>query len=205
MATAEQEAPEDRRKKTLWLLAAGAASLLIPLAGALYIHWRDNPAGGSPTARADVFERREGEERKITPSQTAVVLAPPAQSRPAPAAAAAGGSSLDFIKGGADMQGKAAEPKAAAAPAPAPAAAAPPAVAAPAKAAAATAKKPFNAPRLQPTRGFTHLGSTPGAANGGAAPGTSGGQNTQGLLNNLPPGSENNPQIQAYLKSQQGH
>jgi len=203
MATVEQEAPEERRKKTLWLLVAGAASLLIPLAGAIYIHWKDNAGSAGPSGRGDVFERREGAERRMTPSQTAVVLSAPAQSRPA--SAATGGSSLDFIKGGSDMQGKAAEPKAAAAPPPAPAAAAPPAAPAPAKTAAATAKRPFNAPRLQPTRGFTHLGSSgaSGTANG-SVPGTAGGQNMQGVLNNLPPGSENNPQVQAYLKSQQG-
>ncbi len=36
MATPEQE-PRERKKKTVWLMAGGAASLLIPLAGAVYL------------------------------------------------------------------------------------------------------------------------------------------------------------------------
>jgi len=184
------------------------------LAGAVYLHWSQNAGASGPSGRSDVFERREGEERKIIPTQTAVVLSPPglmAPSRGAGAAVAADkteASSLDFIKSNADMQARIADPKAAAPAAPAVSTtpAAPAAVAAaPGKKGSKQGKKAFTMPKLQPSRGFTNFGTTgakgPGAA--GVQAGTGGGQNPQDILKNLPPGSENDPRVQAYLKSQQ--
>ena len=210
MAMPEQEAPQERQKKTVWLLAAGTASLLIPLAGAVYLHWSQNAGAAGPSGHIDVFERREGEERKITPTQTAVVSSPSALMKPSgmPAGAAVAdkppGSSLDFIKSNSEVQARIADSKtAAAAPAAAPAASTAPAAAAPIAAAKTKpGKKAFVMPKLQPTRGFTNFGSTgsKGAANAGAQTG----QNAQDFLKNLPPGSQNDPQVQAYLKSHQG-
>ena len=53
--------------------------LLIPLAGAFYLHWSQNAGPAGPSGRSDVFERREGTDRKITPSQTAIAP-PPART-----------------------------------------------------------------------------------------------------------------------------
>ena len=208
MATPDQEAPHERQKKTFWLMAGGAISLLVPLAGAIYLHMSQNAGAPGPSGRSDVFERREGEEHKIVPTQTAVVSSPSALLKPTGAVAGAAdkpaGSSLDFIKSNADVQARIADSKAAGS---GPAASTASVAAAPAAAAAAPAapaktkpgKKPFVMPKLQPSRGFTNFGSTgsKGAAN-------TGGQNPQDFLKNLPPGSQNDPQVQAYLKSHQG-
>ena len=199
----DQEAPQNRRKKSIWLMAAGAVSLLIPLAGVIYLHLSQNAGAAGPSGRNDVFERRDGEDRNIIPTQTAVVTPPPA----APGAGAAGkggGSSLDFIKSSADLQARVTAPKAAAAgsvPAASTAPAAPPAVAAvAAKTGVKPGKKPFVMPKLKPSRGFTNFGST--GQKGGAAAGGQG--TTADFMKNLPPGAANDPQVQQYLKSQQG-
>src|SRR5471030_3205350 len=117
MANPESEDPE-RKKKTVWLMAGGAASLLIPLAGAVYLHWSQNAGAGGPSGRSDVFERRDGEDRKITPTQTAVVTSPSGLTAPsspgiAGAAAKPQGSSLDFIQNNAELQARVADSKAA--------------------------------------------------------------------------------------------
>lgn len=215
MATPDLEAPQDRKKKTVWLLAGGAASLLIPLAGAIYLHVRQNAGSSGPSGRSDIFERREGGDAKIIPTQSAVLTTPPALTAPPPsgiggAADKPAESSLDFIKSNADMQARIADSKAAVSAGPPPAStapvAAPPAAPAAKKAAksAKAGKKAFVMPKLQPARGFTNFGST--GANGAAAQtGAAGGQSAQDILKNLPPGSENNPQVQAYLKAHQGN
>ncbi|HXS99272.1 MAG TPA: hypothetical protein VN915_01205 [Elusimicrobiota bacterium] len=214
MAMLEPDVPPERKKKTIWLLAGGAASLLIPLAGAIYLHVSQNSGPTGPTGRSDVFERREGDDKKIMPTQSAVVTAPPALMSPVASGMVAGvaqkptGSSLDFIQGGAELRAKLDDAKAAPqAPAAAPAAStatAAPDVAAPPPARAKKTKpgrKEFTMPKLQPTRGFTNFSSsskkTAGASSGG-------GQDAQSLLNGLPPGAENDPRIQAYLKAHQG-
>jgi hypothetical protein len=209
MATPEQEPPQERQKKTLWLLVAGTASLLIPLAGAVYLHWSQNAGAPGPSGHVDVFERREGEERKITPTQTAVVPATLMKPTGAIAGAAADvrpvGSSLDFIKSNAEVQARIADSKTAAAAPAASTAPAAPAADAPAPAAAAktkSGKKAFAMPKLQPTRGFSSFGST--GSKGAAKAGAQTGQNAQDFLKNLPPGSQNDPQVQAYLKAHQG-
>jgi hypothetical protein len=215
MAIPEQEPPE-RKKKTVWLLVAGAASLLIPLAGAVYLHWSQNAGAAGPSGRNDVFERRDGEDHKIVPTQTAVVNSPSALMSPTPAgisgvAAKPAGSSLDFIKGNTELQARIAESKTAPAGAPPAASTAPvaPAVVPPAPVAAAKTGKPgkkeFSMPKLQTTRGFTTMGSTgsKGGSKSGAQAGNAVGGN-QDMMKNLPPGAENDPRVQAYLKSHQG-
>jgi hypothetical protein len=208
MSTTELDPQQERRKKTTWLLAVGGASLLLPLAGIAYVHWSEANAPTGPGEHSDVFERRDG-LGPLKPSQTVVPNAMSATANPG----GAGASSLDFIRAGADYRAAVAAPVstaaavAAVAAAPAPAAAPSPAPAA-TKKPAANGKKAFVMPKLQPTRGFSNFGKgttlpTPGAAN--PAPAAGGGdQATQQMLQNLPPGAQNNPDIQKYLQSQQG-
>jgi hypothetical protein len=210
---------QDRKKRTVWLLAGGAASLLLPLLGVFYLHWSATSGAQGPSGRNDVFERRDGGEKRIMPSQTAVPLAvpmtPPPSSLPAGGATERpAGSSLDFIKSNQEMSAKvndAPKPAAAAAAPPAPAAApadaaAPEAAAAPAKTKTKKGKKDFSMPKLQPSRGFTNFnsGKAGAAAAKGAPGGAPGGADAQDLLKNLPPGAENNPEVQKYLRQQQG-
>jgi hypothetical protein len=209
MELSAKEEPPERKKRTKWLLAGGAVSLLIPLAGAIYLHVRENSGAPGPSGRSDLFERRDGADLKITPTQTAVVP-PSALTAPPPsgifaAGSRAGSSSLDFIKTNDDLKSRIADSKAPGAGAPAvtaPAAStAPPVAAAPPAAVAAkkTPKgpKPFNMPKLQPTRGFSsNFGSS--KAPQGAAPG---GQGQQDMLKNLPAGAQNNPAVQQYLQN----
>lgn len=204
----DPDAPPERKKKTIWLLAGGAASLLIPLAGAIYLHWSQNSAPTGPTGRSDVFERREGDDKKILPTQAAVITAPPALT-PVAGGGIAGAaqkpaeSSLDFISGGSELKARMAETKAAPQAPPAPAASTAPAAPAVAEAAPSTpakkakkGKKEFTMPKLQPTRGFTNFSS--------ASKKSSGSQASTPDLGNLPPGAADDPRVQAYLKAQQG-
>ena len=207
------DVPPERKKKTVWLLAAGTASLLIPLAGAVYLHWSQNAGAAGPTGRSDVFERRDGEDKKILPTQTAVVMSASALTTPPPSGLIAGAaakppeSSLDFIQSNSDMKSRINDQKAAAAPPAASTAAAapeaPPAPAPAAKTKVKAGKKDFAMPKLQPSRGFTNFGST--GSKGGAKSGTqSGGGNSQDMLKNLPAGAASDPNVQAYLKAHQG-
>ncbi|MDE2291567.1 MAG: hypothetical protein KGL53_05745 [Elusimicrobia bacterium] len=195
-----------RRKKTLWLLAGGALSLLIPLLGAIYLHWSQSEGGHGPTGRDDVFDRRDS--ARITPSQTVVVQ--PAYRLPPPSTAAAGGapapaqSSLDFIRPTAELK----EPTPSAAPqtAAAPKPEAKPKTKAVVKARPSPKKtaQAFVMPQLQPTRGFTSMQgfgqSAQPAASGQQGQGKGQGQSMQDYLKNLPPGAENDPRVQQYLK-----
>ncbi|MFI5345098.1 MAG: hypothetical protein ACHQ51_01875 [Elusimicrobiota bacterium] len=219
MTSLEPDITEQARKKrTIWLMAGGAASLLLPLLGVFYMHWSSLSGGQGPSGRNDVFERRDGGDKRITPSQTAVpgpgLMSPQAALPPVGRTESSGGSSLDFIKPGQEMAGKTPDPsKAAPAPA-APAAVAPAAPAAPAEPPAAAAKtkakkgkKEFSMPKLQPSRGFTNFGSGKGGSTKGGAAAPQGGNSgggAQDMLNNLPPDAANNPQLQQYLKQQQG-
>lgn len=210
MPAPEQELSEqDRKKRTIWLMVGGAASLILPLLGVAYLHWSSISRAQGPSGRNDVFERRDGGEKRLTPSQTAVPVSALASPPPSPLTAGGrtgqpSGSSLDFIKPNGELAAKVAEPpKAATAPAPA---AAPAAAAtetpAPAKAASKKGKKEFSMPKLQPSRGFTNFSSGKGSGKAAAAP--QGGGDSQDLLKNLPPDAANNPQLQEYLKKQQG-
>ena len=194
---------QTRKKMTVWLLAGGAVCLLLPLMGVIYLKWSEASSVRGPSGRNDLFDRREGSEHKITPSQTAV---PSNISAPSPAHRATGRaesparSSQDFIKMTDDMKAKAPEPPKAETPA-APAPTPPPAPAVKAKTTPKQTKKSFSAPKLQPTRGFT--GFKGGKSGPQAAPvEPEGDQNMQELLKNLPPGAENNPEVQQFLKSQ---
>lgn len=207
----QEQSEQERKKKTVWLLAGGAVSLLLPLLGVLYLHWSANAGARGPSGRSDLFERREGGDRRLTPSQTAVA-APPAMTMPSSLPTpgkteTAVGSSLDFIKPNDELAGKIAEPPKTATATTAVPAAVPPA---PAKSGAATAPKAkkgpkqFTMPKLHPSRGFTQLGGAKGGADAAAPQGASGGADANDLLKNLPPGAENNPQVQEYLKSHGG-
>jgi hypothetical protein len=208
MAATETEVVDaDRRARTRWLMLGGAASLVLPLLGVFYLHWAET-AGGASGSHGEVFEHREGSDSRLVPTQA--VALPPVPKRPAAGAAKtaapASGSSLDFIKPSEELRTKVEEKPPAPAPAPAKPAPAPaPVKKAPAKAAAKVKKgtKPFAHPKLQQTRGFSNFGSSgqsSGAGSGAAAGGTT--PNVSELLKNLPPGAENNPQVQQYLKSQ---
>jgi len=205
MAMLEPDVSPERKKKTVWLLAGGAASLLIPLAGAIYLHVSQNSGPTGPTGRSDVFERRDGTDKLIVPTQSAVVTAPSALT-PVPSGMVAGTaqkpaeSSLDFIQGGSELKAKMADskaisagpPAASTAPAaPAVAAAEPPAPAKKTK----PGKKAFTMPKLQPTRGFSNFSSASKKSGSQAA--------STPDLSGLPPGAANDPRVQAYLKEHQ--
>lgn len=216
---ADPEEHPERRKKTIYLLAGGAVSLLLPALGAFYLM---NSGGGAtaPSGRSDLFERRDAGDKRLTPSQAAVPVAPMAAPSSLPSAGgptqAVAGSSLDFIKPGADMSSKfgdAPKPATAAATAPAapppPVAAPPPPAPAQAKTPAKKGKKEFTMPKLQPTRGFSSMGGkgaagAKGAAPAGAPAGAQGGGDMSDMLKNLPPDAANNPQLQQYLQQQKG-
>lgn len=204
--------PEDveqaRKKRTVWLMAGGAVSLLLPLLGVVYLHWSASSGAGGPSGRNDVFERRDVTEKRLTPSQTAVPSPLGAATSPLPTQAmtgAGGGSSLDFVKSNQDLAGR--QP----APAPAAPAAAPPPLPAPepapqaasakSKTPAKKAKKDFAMPKLQAARGFTKMGGNAGGR-AAAPPQGGGGQDIQGMMQNLPPDAANNPQLQQYMKGQ---
>ncbi len=207
MPNPEPDAQEvERRKRTMWLLIGGAASLLLPLLGALYMRWREDATPPSAGHRSDVFQRRDQDNSKITPTRTVVVppvIAPPPSSAPALDSRPPAESSLDFIKPAAELEPVPASAKTAATvpartaavPAPAPAAAPAP------KRAAAPAPKAFVMPKLHPTRGFTQFGATGSEGSAGQAQGQGqGGQNMQDMLKTLTPEQRNNPAIQKYLQ-----
>lgn len=206
-----EEIELQRKKKTLLLLVGGVLSLLIPLAGALYLKFGGSGEGKGLT-RTDMFEKREAGDARIvvtqgaappvtTPVMTSAIEAPP----PAP-----GGSSLSFVKGDGDFDQKAEPAKPSA---PAPAAPAPP-VADGGPIAAETpkamgGKKSFSMPKLQTGKGFTQMkGFSPKPTGGAdisgiAAPAAAGkGGDMAEMLKNLPPGAENNPEVRKLLQGQ---
>ncbi|MCR4295013.1 MAG: hypothetical protein NUW21_05725, partial [Elusimicrobia bacterium] len=110
MSTPEQEALDVRRKRTIWLMAGGAASLILPLLGVLYMRMSEAKTARPPDSSV-MFDRREKGEEKVNITQTVVAPAALAASgvsslpiaggmtvTPAPGS----GSSLDFVKGGAN-------------------------------------------------------------------------------------------------------
>ncbi|MBI2385125.1 MAG: hypothetical protein HYV14_03825 [Elusimicrobia bacterium] len=212
-----------RRKRTLWLLAGGAASLILPLLGVLYMRMNEVKTARPPDSSV-TFERREKGEEKVNVSQTVTIVAPPAAGNPAQSSlpvaggmtmtpAPGGGSSLDFVKGGTNnsyYQDKAAAPPPAAPPpAPPSAASMPAAEAAPKTAAQKGGKKAFNMPKLQGTKSFSSFkGASPkptGAPSGmtGVADPQAGkgGGDMADMLKGVP-GGVDNPEVQKYLKSQ---
>ncbi|MCM2305209.1 MAG: hypothetical protein NDJ72_10930, partial [Elusimicrobia bacterium] len=131
MSTPEQEALDARRKRTIWLMAGGAASLILPLLGVLYMRMNEAKTARPPDSSV-MFDRREKGEEKVNVSQTVTIVNPAAPANPGQSSlpvaggmtmtpAPGGGSSLDFVKGGANntyFQDKAAAPAPAAAPPP---------------------------------------------------------------------------------------
>ena len=218
--------PEEaaRKKKTALLLAAGGLSLLLPLAGVLYLRWKENKAAPKQ-ADAAVFQQREGAERRITPPNApamaaAVALAQPASLPPPPPAGAgslpmppvegkaAGGGSLGFIKPTGDYYAEKKEAsqtgaEGAAEPKKEETKAAPVAEEEPKKAPAKTAKtkpgkKPFYMPKLNTGKGFTTM-KRPGQQQQEAAPSDEDApMDMQEMLKQVP-GGASNPEVQKYL------
>lgn len=207
--------PEEaaRRRKSALLLIAGGCSLALPLLGVGYVRWRESSSIPRQAASTTVFQPREGVKRVTLPPTPAVAASvalatvvttpvpPPAAGRGAALAAApqAGPAkgSLGFIKPSADYFKE--KPAAAPRPAPKKEAAEPPAKAPP-KAAARKArtkpgKKPFLKPKLNPGKGFTNFKSRrqPG-------PPPEDGGDMSDMLQSLPPGAANNPELQKYLQ-----
>jgi hypothetical protein len=211
--------PEEaaRKKKTVLLLVGGAVSLILPLAGVLYLRWKDTKAAPKQ-AEAAVFQQREGAERRITVAaapamSAAVALAQPA-SLPPPTAGggslpmppvegkSSGGGSLGFIKPTGDYYAeKKEEPK------PEPKAeevkAAPAAAEEPKKAPAKTAKtkpgkKPFYMPKLNTGKGFTTMKRPGQNQQAQEEPGDDEEVDMQEMLKKIP-GGANNPDVQKYL------
>ena len=172
------------------------------------MHW-GGTGGRGPGTRNDVFEHREGGERRVVPNQAlatpiAVPLTPPPILKTRRSEVENTGSSLDFIKPAREIADKVLPPIATPVAVPAPekkitAAPAPKAVAKPSP----KGKKSFATPKLQPSRGFTKMGGSKNVEPVGSNPPPSG-VNEADLLKNLPPEAANNPQLQQYLKQQQG-
>lgn len=216
MDTPEQEVQEGRKKRTVLLLAGGAASLLLPLIGVVYIKMGESKAARAPNA-AVMFDRREGGEAKVNISQTVTInpaVAVPAGQSSLPVAGQAGmtpapgNSSLDMVKGSNSYyQDKPAEaPKASTPTAPpaAPAAAPEPA---PKTAAKKGGAKPFTMPKLHGTKSlnsnFTQKSPKPTGGTGmtGVADpqaGKSGGDMND-MLKNIPGGIDN-PEVQKLMQ-----
>ncbi|MEK7384252.1 MAG: hypothetical protein AAB262_13320 [Elusimicrobiota bacterium] len=196
--------PQERKKLTAWLIAGAAASLLLPLLAVIYLRTTESRAVPGPSGRSDLFEHREGRDIKLTPTQTVAIprnraASPPpfASARPATSR----GSSLDFIKTNAELRARTAPPKAASSPiaAQAPAAAPQPTTTTKSKSktSAKKTRKDFAAPKLQPSRGFSSFKGGKEAENVGHG---ADGADISEMLKNLPPGAENDPRIQEYLK-----
>lgn len=216
MATPEQEIQQGRDKRTKVLLAGGAVSLILPLLGVVYIRMNEAKTARAPDSSV-TFERREAGEEKVNVSQTVTIINPAAapvsgaSSLPIPGGmtatpASGGGSSLDFVKGGAFPE-KTAAP---AASTPTVAAAPPPPVMESGPIAKPVApksgKKAFSMPKLQGTKGFSSFkGGSPKPTGqgmtGAAAPTGKGDDDMSDMLKNVP-GGVNNPEVQKYLKSQ---
>lgn len=221
MATPEEEALEARRKRTIWLMAGGAASLVLPLLGVVYIKMTEAKTARLPDSSV-MFDRREKGDMKVNVSQTVTIVNPAGQANPnatsLPIAGgqtvttAVGGSSLDFVKGGANntyYQDKPAVTPPAVTTAPA----APPVVVpepapAPKSVAKKSGKKAFSIPKLQGTKGFSSFkGASPKPTGGQGMTGIAdpqagkGGSDEEDLIKNIP-GGMNNPEVQKYLKSQ---
>ncbi|MEK7234264.1 MAG: hypothetical protein AAB268_10645 [Elusimicrobiota bacterium] len=219
MDTPEQDIRRVREKRTILLLVGGAASLILPLLGILYIKMREAKTA-PPSDGSVMFDRRENGDSKVNISHTVTIMNRAAQAGSSPSSLPpAGGmtmtpapgsrSSLDFVKDGANHAYS--QDKSSAAPAPAASAlAAPVAPAAPAPKTVAKKgdKKIFTMPKLQGTKGFTSFtGASPKPTGGQGMSGVAAPQVGNGdadmadLLKNVP-GGVNNPEVQKYLKSQ---
>lgn len=214
MDTPEQDIQQGRDKRTKLLLAGGAVSLILPLLGVVYIRMIEAKTARAPDSSV-TFERREAGEAKVNVSQTVTIMAPVASS-PAPGMSSlplpggatespGGGSSLDFVKGGAFPE-KSTAP-AAAAPLVAAAAPIPQIESGPiAKPSAPkSGKKAFNMPKLQGTKSFSSFKGSPkptGKGLTGAAEKAGAEDGDMAEMLKKIPGGASNPEYQKYLKSQ---
>lgn len=219
MSTPEQEVLDARKKRTILLLAGGAASLVLPLLGVVYIRLSEAKTARPPDSSV-MFDRRESGDEKVNVSQTVTIIAPASPGGPGSSSlpVAGGptvtttGSSLDFVKHATttgyygDKQAAAAPPAASTQAAPAGPIAAPEAEAPKVSDRKAGGKKAFAMPKLQGTKGFSSFkGKSPkptgGAGMAGVAAPAGKSDDMEELLKNVP-GGANNPEVQKYLKSQ---
>ncbi|MDD5305401.1 MAG: hypothetical protein PHS14_20065 [Elusimicrobia bacterium] len=221
MVIPERDVQVVRKKRTILLLAGGAASLILPLVGIIYIRMSEAKTARPPDSSV-MFDRRENGETKVSVSQTVTIVNPSASAGPGasslPVAGgptmtpAPGGSSLDFVKGGANnayfQDKQAAAPAASTQAAPVAPAAAPEPAPAPKTVAKKGGKKAFNMPKLQGTKSFSSFkGASPKPTGGQGMTGVAdpqagkGGGDMADMLKNVP-GGANNPEVQKYLKSQ---
>lgn len=153
--------PEDlsgtRNRRSLYLLMAGIASLLIPLLAVLYLRMSETGSRAAAVDSPGAFVRREGSTGRIKSASAAAMPLPPlpAANPSLPKAAAyspaAKNDSLGFIKGGSEYFPK---EKPEAPPPPqitTQEQPAPEQKSAPSKQKGKTAYKPFNPPKLQST------------------------------------------------------
>lgn len=227
MSGEDEDEEVKRHRRTVYLLAAGAVSLLLPLAGVAYIRITNNTTSETANPGASVFSRRGGADAKsyikavempmaAPPTYTAVPATtagaslagagPAAAPNPAGASAM---SSLGMVKGSDDYYQ---DPKPAAAPqAPAAAPAAAPKVAANAAAAdeeepapkkgRKTAKKPMPSMRLQ----STSASFTPAAFSNKMGGGKPGANAQPGGPQGGPPGAGGPPpDMAAMMKNMPG-
>jgi hypothetical protein len=192
MSTPELEAQEGRQKKTILLLAGGAVSLILPLLGVVYFRMSETQATRPPDSSV-MFDRREKGEQPVSVSQAVPVVSPP--SPPAPA----GGSSLDFVKGGANNAYFQDKPAAVSTPAASAPAAEP--RSAPPVVSKKDIKKTFVMPKLQGTKGFSSFKGAAPKKSGTQEPPSAKDGNVSDMLKNVPGGMDN-PEVQQYLKSQ---
>lgn len=228
MSTPTPEELDARKKRTMWLIAGGVVSLILPLAGVAYLKISESRGSHGPNGNV-AFERREAGERKVEASQTVVInnnmnpaavnMGPgsPGMGSSAGAPMAPAGGSIGFVKGSNEyFQDKKETPAPAAAAPAAPAAPAPAPEPEPAKKTAKKGgKKDFFIPHLQGTKSMAGSGfkssnqggtmsnrPTGGAGmQGVAAPAGAGGGDMSELLKNVPGGADN-PEVKKYLQNQ---
>lgn len=118
MGPEEAEALQQRRRRTFYLMGAGAVSLLLPLAGVAYLNMMRSPEAGPSGSAEGVFDRRDSEAARYV--KAAEVPSPVFSARaPKPSASGQQAGSLGFINAGQDYrQETASSPPAAAAPPP---------------------------------------------------------------------------------------
>ncbi len=179
-----------RNRRTMFLILAGAACLLVPLAGLLYIRLSETPVSTIAGSVTHPFERRAS---PIDRSRPAMTPAPFPDATPG-----AANNSLLFIKGGNEFYPSSQQPSPPPAAAPAAAEANPP-EAAPVPDTATAAKtsrpkavvKPVARPKLQHGKfgasafgGFNNQKGTPGAPQNDQAPADA--PDMSSMLKNLP-------------------
>ena len=91
-----------RNRRTMFLILAGAACLLVPLAGLLYIRLSETPVSTIAGSVTHPFERRAS---PIDRSRPAMTPAPSPDATPS-----AANSSLMFVKGGNEFYPSAQKP-----------------------------------------------------------------------------------------------